>query len=80
MERARSAAGALARAGCTSIVKPAAQTSLLNAAMMHCLDGTALPKGAVNVVNESGHAAGERLVDSQDVDVVRFDDGSETST
>ncbi|MFM0072007.1 aldehyde dehydrogenase family protein [Paraburkholderia sediminicola] len=67
----RSLAPALA-AGCTSVVKPAAQTSLLNAAMMRCLDGTALPKGAVNVVNETGHAAGERLVESHDVDVVSF--------
>jgi betaine-aldehyde dehydrogenase len=67
----RSLAPALA-AGCTSIVKPAAQTSLLNAAMMHCFDGTALPKGAVNVVNEAGHAASERLVQSHDVDVVSF--------
>ncbi len=67
----RSLAPALA-AGCTSVVKPAAQTSLLNAAMMRCLDGTALPKGAVNVVNETGHAAAERLVESHDVDVVSF--------
>jgi acyl-CoA reductase-like NAD-dependent aldehyde dehydrogenase len=67
----RSLAPALA-AGCTAIVKPAAQTSLLTAAMLRCFEGTALPKGAVNLVNEQGHAASQRLVDSHDVDMVSF--------
>jgi acyl-CoA reductase-like NAD-dependent aldehyde dehydrogenase len=67
----RSLAPALA-AGCTAIVKPAAQTSLLTAAMLRCFEHTALPSGAVNLVNEHGHAASQRLVDSHDVDVVSF--------
>ncbi|GCB03597.1 aldehyde dehydrogenase family protein [Ralstonia sp. SET104] len=67
----RSLAPALA-AGCTAIVKPAAQTALLTAAMLRCFEHTALPSGAVNLVNEHGHAAGQRLVDSHDVDVVSF--------
>lgn len=67
----RSLAPALA-AGCTAIVKPAAQTSLLTAAMLRCFERTALPEGAVNLVNERGHAASQRLVDSHDVDVVSF--------
>ena len=49
-----------------------AQTTLLTAAMLRCLEQTALPKGAVNLVNETGHATGERLVESHDVDVVSF--------
>ena len=67
----RSLAPALA-AGCTAIVKAAAQTPLVIAAMLRCFEQTALPKGAVNLVNETGYAAGERLVESHDVDVVSF--------
>ncbi|MGF6478600.1 aldehyde dehydrogenase family protein [Paraburkholderia sp. JPY419] len=67
----RSLAPALA-AGCTVIVKPAAQTSLLTAAMLRCFEHTALPEGAVNLVNERGYAASQRLVDSHGVDVVSF--------
>ena len=67
----RSLAPALA-AGCTAIVKPAAQTALITAAMLRCLARTALPAGVVNLVNERGHAAAERLVASHDVDVISF--------
>jgi len=67
----RSLAPALA-AGCTAVVKPAAQTSLVTAAMLRCFERTALPKGAVNLVNEQGHAASQRLADSHGVDVVSF--------
>jgi betaine-aldehyde dehydrogenase len=67
----RSLAPALA-AGCTAIVKPASQTSLLTAALLRCFEATGLPSGAVNLVIEAGHAAGERLVQSPDVDVVSF--------
>jgi acyl-CoA reductase-like NAD-dependent aldehyde dehydrogenase len=67
----RSLAPALA-AGCTAIVKAAAQTPLVIAAMLRCFEQTTLPKGAVNLVNEVGYAAGERLVESHDVDVVSF--------
>ncbi len=67
----RSLAPALA-AGCTAIVKPAAQTTLLTAAMLRCFEETSLPKGAVNLVNETGYAVGERIVESHDVDVVSF--------
>jgi betaine-aldehyde dehydrogenase len=67
----RSLAPALA-AGCTAVVKGAAQTTLFTAAILRCFEQTALPKGAVNLVNETGYAAGERLVQSHDVDVVSF--------
>ena len=67
----RALAPALA-AGCTAIVKSAAQTPIIIAAMLRCFEQTVLPKGAVNLVNEIGYAAGERLVESHDVDVVSF--------
>lgn len=67
----RSLAPALA-AGCTAVVKPAAQTALITAAMLACFEHSGLPAGAVNLVNETGSAAGQRLVESHDVDVVSF--------
>jgi acyl-CoA reductase-like NAD-dependent aldehyde dehydrogenase len=73
----RSLAPALA-AGCTAIVKPAAQTSLVTAAMMQCLDEPALPPGVVNLLHEAGAEASARLVESHDVDVVSFTGSTET--
>jgi acyl-CoA reductase-like NAD-dependent aldehyde dehydrogenase len=68
----RSLAPALA-AGCTAIVKPAAQTALVTAKVIEDLVSISeLPRGAVNLVMETGHAAGEQLVASQDVDVISF--------
>ncbi|RJF86354.1 aldehyde dehydrogenase family protein [Oleomonas cavernae] len=68
----RSLAAALA-AGCTAVVKPAAQTSLINAFALECLAGIdGLPPGVVNSVNDGGVAVSECLVASPDVDVVSF--------
>ncbi|MFM0691375.1 aldehyde dehydrogenase family protein [Paraburkholderia graminis] len=72
----RSLAPALA-AGCTAIVKPAAQTSLITAAMIRCLDQPALPAGAVNLLLENGAEAAARLVESADVDVISFTGSTE---
>jgi acyl-CoA reductase-like NAD-dependent aldehyde dehydrogenase len=73
----RSLAPALA-AGCTTIVKPAAQTSLLTAGMIRCLEQSALPAGAVNLLNEGGAEAAARLVESHDVDVISFTGSTQT--
>lgn len=74
----RSLAAALA-AGCTAVVKPAPQTSLVNAFALDCLVGDAeLPRGAVNSVNDGGIAVSERFVTSPDVDVISFTGASET--
>lgn len=74
----RSLAAALA-AGCTAVVKPAPQTSLINAFAMDCLVGIeGLPPGAVNSVNDGGIEVSECLVVSPDVDVVSFTGSSET--
>ncbi len=68
----RSLAPALA-AGCTAVVKPAAQTALVTVAVLEQLGAVkALPPGAANLVIETGYAAGERLVASPEVDVVSF--------
>ncbi|MCW2244196.1 acyl-CoA reductase-like NAD-dependent aldehyde dehydrogenase [Azospirillum canadense] len=59
--------------GCTVVVKPAAQTTLLTAAFMRALsDVPGLPPGVCNMVSETGHAASARLVESPLVDVLSF--------
>jgi betaine-aldehyde dehydrogenase len=68
----RALAPALA-AGCTAVVKPAQQTALFNAAILEpLLRAPDLPRGAVNVISETGHAGAQRLVSSHDVDVLSF--------
>ncbi len=68
----RSLAPALA-AGCTAVVKPAPQTSLVTAAALRSLlELAGLPAGAVNLVFETGHAIATHLAASRDVDVISF--------
>lgn len=70
----RSLAPALA-AGCTAVVKPAAQTSLFSSAMLRAFSLSGLPDGAVNLVHESdahGYAVSDALAQSHDVDVLSF--------
>lgn len=74
----RSLAPALA-AGCTCVVKPAAQTPLIHARVMECLaDCPSLPAGVVNSVNENGSEVGEAMVASPDIDVISFTGSSRT--
>ncbi|MBN9888158.1 aldehyde dehydrogenase family protein [Salipiger abyssi] len=69
---ARSLAPALA-AGCSAVIKPAAQTSLISAAVLKRLtDIPALPAGIVNMIMESGHAAAQRMVAHPDVEMISF--------
>ena len=68
----RSLTPALA-AGCTTVIKPAPQTSLITAALiaeLHAVEG--LPPGVVNLVSEDGHEVAARLVESAEVDVISF--------
>lgn len=74
----RSLAPALA-AGCTAIIKPAAQTPLVHARIMQCLaDCPSLPTGVVNSVNENGIEVGQTMVASPDIDVISFTGSSAT--
>jgi betaine-aldehyde dehydrogenase len=74
----RSLAPALA-AGCTCVVKPAAQTPLTHARVMQCLaECASLPAGVVNSVNENGVEVGEAMVASRDIDVISFTGSSRT--
>ena len=68
----RSLAPALA-AGCTTVIKPAPQTALFSLACMASLTTDPdLPRGAVNIVTETGHDIAKVLVTSPEVDVVSF--------
>ncbi|WP_454727648.1 MULTISPECIES: aldehyde dehydrogenase family protein [Cupriavidus] len=68
----RALAPALA-AGCTCVVKPAAQTALISTEILRELDAdVALPAGVVNLVHETGSNVARCLVNSPDVDVISF--------
>lgn len=74
----RSLAPAMA-AGCTSVIKPAPQTPLINHKILQCLDKIDdLPSGVVNSVNENGIIVGQTLAESHDVDVISFTGSSQT--
>lgn len=65
-------------AGCTAVVKGAAQTALTNAAVFEHVGAIeSLPRGAVNMLVETGSEAGRRLVDSPDVDMVSYTGGTD---
>ena len=60
-------------AGCTTVIKPAPQTTHITAALvaeLHAAEG--LPAGVVNLVSEEGHEVAAALVASPDVDVISF--------
>jgi betaine-aldehyde dehydrogenase len=74
----RSLTPALA-AGCTCVLKPAAQTPLVHAMVLDCLAACpSLPAGVVNSVNESGIEVGKAMVASPDIDVISFTGSSAT--
>lgn len=67
------ALGPALAAGCTAVVKPAAQTTLFNAALLApLLRHPQLPAGVVNVFSEAGHAGASLLATSHDVDAICF--------
>ncbi|WP_375550801.1 aldehyde dehydrogenase family protein [Rhodophyticola porphyridii] len=74
----RSLAPALA-AGCTAVIKPAAQTPLVHARVMQCLaECPSLPAGVINSVNENGIEVGQAMVASPLIDVISFTGSSRT--
>ena len=74
----RSLAPALA-AGCTTVIKPAPQTPLINAAIMECIASiTELPPGVINSVNENGIEVGTVLASHPEIDAITFTGSSRT--
>jgi len=73
----RSLAPALA-AGCTVVVKAAPQTALINEKVFQILsDISALPKGVINMVVETGDEVSKALVASEDVDTISYTGSTE---
>ena len=74
----RDMAPALA-AGCTCVLKPAAQTTGCTLAVLELLDQIpAFPKGVVNAVSGRGGTAGQALAEHPGVDMISLTGGLET--
>ncbi len=64
-------------AGCTTVLKPAEQTSLTALRLADLIDEAGVPAGVVNIVTGYGHTAGDRMVKHPDVDKVAFTGSTE---
>ncbi len=68
----RSFAPALA-AGCTCVIKMAAQTALVNGLLAEIIAETpSFPTGVINIITESGDTTSKKLVESNDVGVISY--------
>lgn len=73
------ALGPALAAGCTVVIKPAAQTAQITVQVLKELAAIELlPKGVINLVLESGSEVAQELVASGDVDVLSFTGSSQT--
>ena len=63
--------------GCTSVLKPAEQTSLTALRLADLVAEAGIPAGVVNVITGYGHHSGDRLVKHPDVDKVAFTGSTE---
>jgi len=73
----RSLAPAIA-AGCTAVIKAAPQTALVNERVFRTLaEITSIPKGAINMLAETGNEVAKMLVESRDVDIVSYTGSTE---
>ncbi len=67
------ALGPALAAGCTVVIKPAAQTAQITGQVLRELAAIELlPNGVLNLVSETGSAVAQELVASEDVDVLSF--------
>lgn len=65
-------------AGCTTVVKAAPQTALVNAKIFEPLAAIEeLPRGAVNMLVETGSDVSKHLVESPDVDMISYTGSTE---
>ncbi len=63
--------------GCTTVLKPAEQTSLTALRLADLISEAGIPAGVVNIVTGYGHTAGDRMVKHPDVDKVAFTGSTE---
>lgn len=71
--------GAALAAGCTLVVKPAAETPVTTLLLGRIAEAAGLPPGVLNIVPGFGHDAGARLVEHPDVDKVSFTGSGDTA-
>ena len=64
-------------AGCTTVLKPAEQTSLTALRLADLINEAGVPAGVVNIITGFGHTAGDRMVQHPDVDKVAFTGSTE---
>ncbi len=64
-------------AGCTTVLKPAEQTSLTALKLADLIAEAGFPAGVVNIITGNGHTAGDRLVKHPDVDKIAFTGSTE---
>lgn len=64
-------------AGCTTVLKPAEQTSLTALKLADLVAEAGFPAGVVNIITGNGHTAGDRMVKHPDVDKIAFTGSTE---
>lgn len=64
-------------AGCTTVLKPAEQTSLTALKLADLITEAGIPAGVVNIITGYGHTSGDRMVKHPDVDKVAFTGSTE---
>lgn len=64
-------------AGCTTVLKPAEQTSLTALKLADIVQEAGFPTGVINIITGNGHTAGDRMVKHPDVDKVAFTGSTE---
>lgn len=64
-------------AGCTTVLKPAEQTSLTALRLADMVHEAGIPAGVINIVTGLGETVGDRLVKHPDVDKVAFTGSTE---
>ena len=64
-------------AGCTTILKPAEQTSLTALKLADLVQEAGFPAGVINIITGNGHTAGDRMVKHPDVSKVAFTGSTE---
>src|SRR5688572_19418228 len=63
--------------GCTSVLKPAEQTSLTALRLADLIHEAGVPAGVINIITGNGHTVGDRMVKHPDVDKVAFTGSTE---
>ncbi len=64
-------------AGCTTMLKPAEQTSLTALKLADLVQEAGFPAGVINIITGNGHTAGDRMVKHPDVSKVAFTGSTE---